>query len=172
MARRTLPKKILKFENFAIKVGLAHVCFLGGFWCGFRGGLGRILKGFLVDLRSIWGLILVSLRIILMIRLRISKQNLLHDLERQPPTRATKGKSMDGRTVGWMEGWMDGMDGWMDGCMDARMKQHLIICLAIWTFYNRRLPLTSVDFRAVSMASSNRLRFFSVFGMISEDCGR
>ena len=62
------------------------------------------------------------------------------------------------------------MDGWMDGSMDAWMDGvDLIICLAIWTLYKRRFPLTSDDFLASSIASRNRLRSTSLFGAISKD---
>ena len=64
--------------------------------------------------------------------------------------RATKGKSMDG--------WMDGVD--------------LIICLAIWTLYKRRLPLVSDEFRAICIASRNELRPTSLSKGIYEDFGR
>ena len=46
--------------------------------------------------------------------------------------------------------------------------EDLIICLAIWTLNKRRRPLTFDDFRAVSIASRNRLRsrlnFFAPWG--------
>ena len=48
----------------------------------------------------------------------------------------------------------------------------LIICLAIWTLYKRRPPLTSDDFRAISIASRNKLRLTSLFGEISMDFGK
>ena len=56
-----------------------------------------------------------------------------------------------------MIGWMDGVD--------------LIICLAIWMLYKRRLPLTSAEARAICIASRNKLRFTLFFGAISEDFG-
>ena len=49
--------------------------------------------------------------------------------------RATRGRSMDG--------WMDGED--------------LIICVALWTLYKRRRPLTFDELRASSIASRNKL---------------
>ena len=58
---------------------------------------------------------------------------------------------------GWMDGWMDGVD--------------LIICLAIWTLYKPRLPLTFGDFLAVPMASRNKLRSTPLPGGISKDFG-
>ena len=58
---------------------------------------------------------------------------------------------------GWTVGWMDGVD--------------LIICVAIWMLYRRRLPLVSDDFLASSIASRNRLRSASLFVRISEDFG-
>ena len=36
--------------------------------------------------------------------------------------------------------------------------EDLIICVAIWTLYKRRFPLTSDDLRAVSIASRNQTR--------------
>ena len=56
------------------------------------------------------------------------------------------------------------MDGWMDG-------EDLIICIAIWTLYKRRLPLSSDDLLAVSIASRNELRSASLFGSIFEVLG-
>ena len=57
------------------------------------------------------------------------------------------------------------MDGWRDG-------EDLIICLAIWTLYKRRPPLRCDYFRAVSIASRNKLRFTSLFGGILMDFGK
>ena len=56
------------------------------------------------------------------------------------------------------------INGWMDG-------EDLIICVAIWTLYKRRGPLTCDDLRALSIASQHELRlrpnvfrFFVDFG--------
>ena len=56
------------------------------------------------------------------------------------------------------------MDGWMDGV-------DLIICIAIWTLYKRRLPLTFAEARASCIASRNELRPASLFGSIFEVLG-
>ena len=56
------------------------------------------------------------------------------------------------------------MDGWMD-------REDLIICVAIWTLYKRRLPLTCVDLLAGSIASRKRLRLTSLCGGILVDFG-
>ena len=37
-------------------------------------------------------------------------------------------------------------------------RDDLIICVAIWTLYRRRLPLTSDDLLTICIASRNRLR--------------
>ena len=47
----------------------------------------------------------------------------------------------------------------------------LIICLAIWTLYKRRLPLTSDDFLAICIASRNRLRSTSLCNAFYLDFG-
>ena len=44
-------------------------------------------------------------------------------------------------------------------------------CVAIWTSYKRRAPLTSDEVRAVSIASQNMLRSASLFGAILEVLG-
>ena len=72
------------------------------------------------------------------------------DLSLQTMIRATKGKSMDG--------WMDGVD--------------LIICLAIWTLYKRRVPLVSDDSQVISIASQNKLRSTSLCRAFFGDFGR
>ena len=59
-----------------------------------------------------------------------------------------------------------GMDGLMDGWMDG---VDLIICVAIWTLYKGRLPLTCGELLAVCIASLNKLRSASLFGAISKD---
>ena len=56
------------------------------------------------------------------------------------------------------------MDGWMDG-------EDLIIWIALWTLYKRCPPLTSDDFRTISIASRNRLRFASLLGGIFDGFG-
>ena len=60
--------------------------------------------------------------------------------------RAARGRSMDE--------WMDGVD--------------LIICLAFWMVYKRRLPLICDDLLASCIASRNKLRFTSLFEPILE----
>ena len=37
-------------------------------------------------------------------------------------------------------------------------EEDLVICEALWTLYKRRSPLTCDDFRAISIASRNKLR--------------
>ena len=56
------------------------------------------------------------------------------------------------------------MDGQLDGV-------DLIICLAIWTLYKRRLPLVSAEVRAICIASQNELRPASLIGSIIEVLG-
>ena len=60
------------------------------------------------------------------------------------------------------------MDGWMDGWMDG---EDLIICVAIWTLYERRFPLISAEARALSIASRNELHSASLCGAIFQDFG-
>ena len=61
----------------------------------------------------------------------------------------------------------------IDGPIDDSMNQEdLIICLARLVVQKLWVPLISDDFRAVSIASRNRLRFASVCEAISEDFGR
>ena len=47
----------------------------------------------------------------------------------------------------------------------------LIICLAVWTLYKRRFPLTCDDFLASPSASRNKLRSPSLCGAIFRDFG-
>ena len=47
----------------------------------------------------------------------------------------------------------------------------LIICIAIWTLYKRRLPLIFAEARAICIASRNELRPASLFGSIFEVLG-
>ena len=47
----------------------------------------------------------------------------------------------------------------------------LIICLAIWTLYKRRLPLTCAEVRATCIASRNELRPASFFRSIFDVLG-
>ena len=57
------------------------------------------------------------------------------------------------------------MDGWMDG-------EDLIICVAIWMLNKARPPLISDEFRAIPIASRNKLRFTSLLGGILMDFGK
>ena len=49
--------------------------------------------------------------------------------------------------------------------------EDLIICAAIWTLYKLWRPLTCDDFREISIASRNKLRFTSLLGPIFKDFG-
>ena len=51
-------------------------------------------------------------------------------------------------------------------------REDLIICIAIWTLYKLRPPLVCDEFRAVSIALQNKLRFTSLLGHIFKDFGR
>ena len=50
--------------------------------------------------------------------------------------------------------------------------EDLIICLAIWTLYKRRLPLVCAELRVPCIASRNELRFKTLLGAIRVDFGR
>ena len=54
---------------------------------------------------------------------------------------------------------------WWSGRRGAD-QEDLIICVALWTLYKRRGPLPCDDFRAVCIASRNKLRLTSLFGAI------
>ena len=50
--------------------------------------------------------------------------------------------------------------------------EDLIICIAIWTLYKLCRPLICDEFRVISIASLNKLRFTSLWGSIFKDFGR